>query len=90
MQHSEDEKLYTAADEEQDDARTDQPLLKEDEKLADVESQVRRKPEQENNSRSRTITYLGMYFLMNLSLTFYNKLVLGKVSSWMRCSGDGS
>lgn len=80
MQRSEDEKSYTVTNEEQDDSRTDQPLLKEDEKLVDAESQIRRKADQQNESRSRMVAYLGMYFLMNLSLTFYNKLVLGKVS----------
>jgi hypothetical protein len=47
--------------------------------MADVESQVLGRTKEQDATRTRTMTYLGMYFLMNLSLTFYNKLVLGKV-----------
>jgi hypothetical protein len=79
MQHNENGQLSAVLDEEKDDFASNKPLLRDDEKMADTESQVPGKTKEQDATRTRTIAYLGMYFMMNLSLTFYNKLVLGKV-----------
>ena len=78
MQRSDIEEPYAELGEEKGYVEADRPLLEEEKKL-DVENQIPRRTEEQDANRSRTIAYLGMYFLMNLSLTFYNKLVLGKV-----------
>lgn len=52
----------------------------------DLEGQDAPKPSPHNDaqehtaSRSTTFIYLVSYFLFNLSLTFYNKAVMGSVS----------
>lgn len=38
-------------------------------------------------STSKKLSYLAIYFLCNVSLTIYNKLVLGKVSFLSRLYG---
>lgn len=81
MQSDHSEQPTAVLDEEQDDFGAERSLLRTTEKMEDAESQLPQRTEEQNENRSRTISYLGMYFLMNLSLTFYNKLVLGSVSS---------
>ncbi len=56
--------------------------------LEDIEAQVAPLPtaktqvDTEYSTSTRTkVAYLTMYFLCNVSLTIYNKLVLGKVSA---------
>jgi hypothetical protein len=58
-----------------------QPFISEEEKMLDVESQIP-PPESQPDpavSRSTTTAFLVMYFVMNVGLTFYNKLMLGSV-----------
>jgi hypothetical protein len=63
---------------------TEQPF-KENEPLLDLESQQEQKQELSHRptepvaSRTKTLIYLATYFVMNLSLTFYNKAVMGSV-----------
>ncbi|OAG11146.1 TPT-domain-containing protein [Paraphaeosphaeria sporulosa] len=77
MQRSDLGQLSAVLDEEKDYVESNRPLLRDDEKTADSESQVPGRTKEQDANRTRTIAYLGMYFVMNLSLTFYNKLVLG-------------
>ncbi|KAH6872756.1 triose-phosphate transporter family-domain-containing protein [Alternaria rosae] len=57
--------------------------LKENEPLLDLESQqdakhvLSQRPTEPAASRTKTFIYLATYFIMNLSLTFYNKAVMG-------------
>ena len=88
MQRSDIEQAYPVTDEEKDEIRSDRPLLRDNEKVIDLERQLPRTKEEQNEKGYGTTAYLGLYFMMNLSLTFYNKLVLGKVSlSRMRRQG---
>jgi len=80
MQRSDIEQAYPATDDEKDEIRSDRPLLRDNEKVIDLERQLPRTKEEQNEKGYGTMGYLGLYFMMNLSLTFYNKLVLGKVS----------
>lgn len=77
MQRSDDEKLY--ADEEKGAIESTRPLLRDGEDIPEAGIQVRGGTKEQDANKFRTIGYLGMYFMMNLSLTFYNKLVLGSV-----------
>ncbi|CAN9107691.1 unnamed protein product [Alternaria alternata] len=58
-------------------------LFKENEPLLDLESQHEEKQELAHRatepavSRTKTFVFLATYFIMNLSLTFYNKAVMG-------------
>lgn len=79
MQRDDPVQLSAVLDEEKDHAEPNRPLLGDDEKLRDSESQVPVRTKEQDAERTRTIAYLGMYFMMNLSLTFYNKLILGSV-----------
>ena len=83
MQRSDIEQAYAATNEKQDEIRADRPLLRDNEKVIDLERQLPRAKEEQSESRFGTTAYLGLYFMMNLSLTFYNKLVLGKVSCFL-------
>jgi hypothetical protein len=71
----------------------EQPF-KENEPLLDLESQQEEKQELSHRpteplaSRTKTLMYLATYFVMNLSLTFYNKAVMGSVC--IRNISDGS
>ena len=62
-------------------------LFKENEPLLDLESQHEEKQELAHRatepavSRTKTFVFLATYFVMNLSLTFYNKAVMGSVCS---------
>jgi len=67
--------------------------FKENEPLLDLEGQHEEKQELAHRatepaaSRTKTFVFLATYFIMNLSLTFYNKAVMGSVCSThqMRC-----
>jgi len=64
--------------------------IKENEPLLDLESQqdgkhvLSQRPTEPAASRTKTFIYLATYFIMNLSLTFYNKAVMGSVCSRSR------
>ncbi|KAJ4290818.1 hypothetical protein N0V90_010013 [Kalmusia sp. IMI 367209] len=79
MQRFEDGRPPVVHDEKNGDVEPNKRLLRENEKMADTESQLQRNSEEQSTNKWRTISYLIMYFMMNLSLTFYNKLVLGSV-----------
>lgn len=84
MQRDNPEQLSALQDEEKDEFELDRPLLSEHEKMADPEDQDPGQMNEKHTSRTRTIAYLSMYFMMNLSLTFYNKLVLGSVGDFRK------
>ncbi|CAN9081053.1 unnamed protein product [Alternaria alternata] len=70
-------------------------LFKENEPLLDLESQHEEKQELAHRatepavSRTKTFVFLATYFIMNLSLTFYNKAVMGSFPfPWILTAGD--
>jgi hypothetical protein len=70
-----------------EDAYIAEQPFREHEPLLDLEGQYGGKQELAHRatepaaSRTKTFVFLAAYFLMNLSLTFYNKAVMGSVCS---------
>lgn len=68
--------------------------FKENEPLLDLEGQqdgkhvLSQRPTEPAASSTKTFIYLATYFIMNLSLTFYNKAVMGSVCSRSRYEGS--
>ncbi|KAJ4348546.1 uncharacterized protein N0V89_009923 [Didymosphaeria variabile] len=77
MERNDNEQHPAVLDDEKDDIEPNKPLLRDEEKMADTEGQVPHRKQEQDANRTRILAYLGVYFLINLSLTFYNKLVLG-------------